>query len=288
MLRLLAPGVLFLGLVERGGQAAAFGIGFGEARLDLAELGAGRGQRVFAFGQPAGEAGDFVERLSTASCSERFSSSSSASFSRAPASSPSSSTMRFSARRVVLQGAPVFAQRAALAGFLRQPGFELGDLGRTCGNFVGHGAGAFSDRLLARQLDVLARSRPRFERLAFSRPGRIRRAASDRRARFIQHAGEAERLRFFLLERAQRGVERSDQLIEGLLRSSSSPILRPVSLSRLRSASFSSPMREPMSDRFSTLTGPASPWPFLAFVGGGVVVAFASPALRLKAPTISP
>ena len=55
--------VLLLGLVERGGEPAAFGIGFGEAGFDLAELGAGRGQRVLALGEAAGEAGGLVERL---------------------------------------------------------------------------------------------------------------------------------------------------------------------------------------------------------------------------------
>ncbi len=38
-----------------------------------------------------------------------------------------------------------------------------------------------------------------------------------RGARLVQHAGEADRLRFFLLERTQRGVERGDQFVEGLL-----------------------------------------------------------------------
>ena len=48
---------LLAGLVERGGEPAAFGVGFGEARFDFAELGTGRGQRVLALDQPAGEAG---------------------------------------------------------------------------------------------------------------------------------------------------------------------------------------------------------------------------------------
>src|SRR4029079_6367490 len=50
-------------------------------------------------------------------------------------------------------------------------------------------------------------------------------------------------------------------LSKAALRSSSSPILRPVSVRRLRKTSFSSPMREPPSDRFSMEIG-SPPLPF--------------------------
>ncbi len=55
--------VLLFGLIKCRAQSSTFGIGFCEACLDLAELGAGRGQRIFALSQPPRQPGGLVERL---------------------------------------------------------------------------------------------------------------------------------------------------------------------------------------------------------------------------------
>ncbi len=91
----------------------------------------------------------------------------------------------------------------------------------TGGNFVGHLEARAFERaaLLARQFEVLAqplgfdfeRGRLLLDLVEFL----AQRLVGG--ARFLQHAGQAERLRLFLLERTQGGVERDDQLVEGLL-----------------------------------------------------------------------
>jgi hypothetical protein len=70
-------------------------------------------------------------------------------------------------------------------------------------------------------------------------------------ARFIEHAGERLRLRLFLFERRSALLNGATILPKESLSSSSSSILRAVSLKRSRSASFSSPRREPASASLS-------------------------------------
>src|SRR6185437_3356468 len=65
-------------------------------------------------------------------------------------------------------------------------------------------------------------------------------------------------------------------LSKASLRSSSSLILRPVSVSRLRRTSFSSPIREPTSDRLSIVMG-SPPLPFLPPNRPGSLSASAGP-----------
>ena len=130
--------VLFLGLVERGGEAAAFGIGFGEARLDLAELGAGRGQRVLALGQAAGEAGGLVERLVDGELQRALLVFQQRQLlARGGKFAFEFDDALFGGVELILQRAAVFAQAAALRGFLRQLALEFGDLGVAGGDVVG-------------------------------------------------------------------------------------------------------------------------------------------------------
>jgi hypothetical protein len=153
-------------------------------------------------------------------CSERFSSSSSASFSRAAASSPSSSTMRFSAASS-WSCAVRFAERTALRSFLRQLALEFGDLHGAGGNAVEQfDARAFQATVgFARQFKVLAQ----LLGFAFER-GRLALDLVEfgaqrvvRRPRFGEHAGKAQSLRLFQFERAQCRIERRDDLVEGIL-----------------------------------------------------------------------
>src|SRR4029077_649847 len=70
----------------------------------------------------------------------------------------------------------------------------------------------------------------------------------------------------FSCSRARRVLlNGATSLSKASLRSSSSLIFRPVSVTRLRRTSFSSPIREPTSDRFSTeIWLPPLPFPFAA------------------------
>ena len=129
--------MLFLRFVERGGEAAAFGIGFGEARLDLAELGAGRGQRVFGFGQAAGEAGGLVERLVDADLQRTlFVLEQRQLFARGGEFTFQFDNALLSRVELILRGAARLAERAALRGLLRQLALKFGDLHGAGGNAV--------------------------------------------------------------------------------------------------------------------------------------------------------
>jgi hypothetical protein len=120
-----------------------------------------------------------------------------------------------------LQGAAGLAQSTALGGFLRQLALELGDLGNTGGDVVAEfEARAFQPAVgFARQLEILAqlfglgfeRRRLAFDLVEFGAQRFIG------RARLLQHAGQAERLRFFPFQCAQRAIERRDDLVEGFL-----------------------------------------------------------------------
>jgi len=73
------------------------------------------------------------------------------------------------------------------------------------------------------------------------------------RARLVEHTGQAERLRLFLLERAQRRVERRDDLVEGFLEFVEFADLAAGVGQQVAQNFVSSPMREPTSEKFSTL-----------------------------------
>ena len=120
---------LLAGLVERGGEPAAFGIGFREAGFDLAELGAGRGQRVLALGKPAGEAGGLVERLIDRDLQRAFLVVEQRQLlARGGQLALELHGTLLGAVELVLQRTAALAQGAALRAFLRQLVLDLGDL----------------------------------------------------------------------------------------------------------------------------------------------------------------
>ena len=177
--------MLFLGLVERGGEAAAFGIGFGKTCLDLAELGAGRGQGVFAFGQPAGEARGLVERLVDRDLQRALLVFEQRQLlARGGEFAFELDDALFGGVELVLQRAPVFAQRAALRGFLRKLPLELGRSARC-----------------AREIS-LDSSMPR----AFQRRGSISRASSRSSRSFSTSASSAVALLLDLVEFGAQGL----------------------------------------------------------------------------------
>lgn len=104
---------------------------------------------------------------------------------------------------------------------MRQLMLDLGDLRATRGDFAGElDLRAFQSAIrLARQFQVdaqflglrLGRGRLFLDLIELGAQGLVG------RARFVQHAGEAERLRLFLLKRAQRRVKGRDDFIEGFL-----------------------------------------------------------------------
>ena len=214
--------VLFLGVVEGGAEPAAVGVSFREARLDLAELGAGGGERVLAFGEAAGQAGGFVERLVDRVLQRAFV----VLKQRQLLARGGKLAFQFAVELLggvvlVLQGAAALAQRAALRGLLRELAFKLGDLRVARRDVVGQLAACALQAAvgLAREFEVFAqllhlglqRGRALFHLVEFG----AQRVVGG--ARLVEHAGQAQRLGFFLFERAQRRVERRDDLLEGVL-----------------------------------------------------------------------
>ena len=121
--------VLFLGFVERGGEPAAFGVGLGEARLDLAELRARGGQRVLAFGQAAGEAGGLVERLIDRDLQRALLVFEQRQLlARAGELAFELDVALFGDVELLFEDAAAFGQRAALRAFLRELALDLDDL----------------------------------------------------------------------------------------------------------------------------------------------------------------
>src|SRR5664280_2341883 len=98
---------------------------------------------------------------------------------------------------------------------------EIGDLAAADGDFIGEFQARAFERAVrfARQFEVDAQFfGVRFERgCLFLDPVEFGAQRLVGRARLVEHAGEAQRLRLFLLERAQRAVERRDDLFEGFL-----------------------------------------------------------------------
>src|SRR5664279_818074 len=98
---------------------------------------------------------------------------------------------------------------------------EIGDLAAADGDFIGEFQARAFERAVrfARQFEVDAQFfGVRFERgCLFLDPVEFGAQRLVGRARLVEHAGEAQRLRLFLLKCAQRAVERRDELVEGFL-----------------------------------------------------------------------
>ena len=214
--------MLFLGFAERRGEPSALRVGFGEARFDLAELGARGGEIVLALGEAAGEAGGFVERLIDG-CLQRafFVVEQRQLLARAGKLAVELDVALLGDVVLLFEDAAAFGQRTALRAFLRQLAFDLDDLRVARVDFVGQ----FKARALqaavrlARQFEILAQ----LLHLALQRDRLLLDLIEFRAQRVVggtrlgQHVRQAGRLRLFLFQRAQGIVERGDDLFEGVL-----------------------------------------------------------------------
>src|SRR5262249_34774295 len=178
------------------------------------------------------------------------------------------------------------AQRATIGGLLRQLALEIGDLRTHRHDFAGElGLVTFEPaRGLLRQrqfpAQLLAHAfqfrRPLFERLNSAR-------TLSWPARSSTNALRKPTLSVFSCSSACSAEPMgSTRLRKASLRSSSAPIRRSVSISRLRSASFSSPTRAPMSAKVGSLGSSILGGLGLAGVGTANAADVDAPPLRAR------